>query len=295
MKESKMKLLFSSILAVSALFAGAAVAADLPSRKAPPVIVTLAPEFVGPYFGVEAGYAWTLNPNVNLTSYSTGWQQRPGVQIGEFALDPVFSQFAVGSGATAHLNTNGFIGGGVLGWNFRPWNSALVVGVEANFDMLPNSRRTATFATAGIGTVPTVAQLGSSWNWAALVGPRIGYAMFPTTMVYVRGGLALAQTSQSITSLASVTTDFSKGQRAKIIPGWFIGGGLEWAFAPKWSAKFEYRHADFGRRSAAFTGLLYGAVPPLTAATATQFIGTKHIPEEAVLIGLNRRLDFFGH
>ena len=34
---------------------------------------------------------------------------------------------------------------------------------------------------------------------------------------------------------------------SKFMSGWTIGGGVEWAFADHWSAKFEYLYIDFGR------------------------------------------------
>src|SRR5262249_18515690 len=31
--------------------------------------------------------------------------------------------------------------------------------------------------------------------------------------------------------------------------GWLVGAGVEWAFAPNWSAKFEYDYLGLGNRT----------------------------------------------
>ena len=36
---------------------------------------------------------------------------------------------------------------------------------------------------------------------------------------------------------------------SRVRPGWTLGGGVEYAFAPAWSARLEYRYSDFGRYS----------------------------------------------
>ena len=33
----------------------------------------------------------------------------------------------------------------------------------------------------------------------------------------------------------------------KVMVGWSAGGGIEWMFAPGWSAKAEYAYFDFGK------------------------------------------------
>ena len=36
--------------------------------------------------------------------------------------------------------------------------------------------------------------------------------------------------------------------------GWTAGAGIEWAFAPHWSANVEYNYYDFGTKSMVLTG-----------------------------------------
>jgi outer membrane immunogenic protein len=35
--------------------------------------------------------------------------------------------------------------------------------------------------------------------------------------------------------------------------GWTVGTGVDWAFAPHWSATFEYNYYDFGNHGATLT------------------------------------------
>ena len=61
-----------------------------------------------------------------------------------------------------------------------------------------------------------------------------------------------------------------------IKPGYSVGLGTEWIFAPAWTVKFEYLFADLG--SATFT--------------AQQFSVTGHLTEDMVRVGLNYKLDW---
>ena len=47
--------------------------------------------------------------------------------------------------------------------------------------------------------------------------------------------------------------------------GWLVGAGIEWAFAPNWSAKIEYNYIGLGDR----TFVVPGAVPLLAGDTIT--------------------------
>jgi len=35
--------------------------------------------------------------------------------------------------------------------------------------------------------------------------------------------------------------------------GWTVGAGVDWAFAPQWSATLEYNYYDFGSQGARLT------------------------------------------
>ncbi|MFY7948785.1 MAG: outer membrane protein [Gemmatimonas sp.] len=98
------KFLLSSVAAIGLVAAGAASAADLPSRKGPVVAPVYAPVFTwtGFYVGVNAGYGFG---NVNA---------------GAFVLP---RRVSIG-------NIDGFIGGGQVGYNYQM--GQFVVGLEAD-------------------------------------------------------------------------------------------------------------------------------------------------------------------
>jgi outer membrane immunogenic protein len=86
-------------------------------------------------------------------------------------------------------------------------------------------------------------------TWVATVRGRAGYAV-DNLLFYGTGGYAAAGVEAGVKDsgtnavLASATSTRS---------GWTAGGGLEWGFAPNWSAKFEYLYMKF--ESAAFNTL----------------------------------------
>ena len=94
------KYLLASVAALGLVAAGAASAADLPSRKGPIAAPVYVPAFswTGFYVGANAGYAWG---NVNANGFAN-----------------------VG-------NLDGFIGGGQVGYNYQI--GQFVVGAEADF------------------------------------------------------------------------------------------------------------------------------------------------------------------
>src|SRR5262245_10062315 len=86
-------------------------------------------------------------------------------------------------------------------------------------------------------------------NWLATVTGRVGYA-FNTFLLYAKGGVAFVDEDQSV--FFSGFPDFFPATASVTRTGWTVGTGLEWAFAPNWSAKIEYDFMDFGTDSINF-------------------------------------------
>jgi outer membrane immunogenic protein len=212
------KLLLAS--AALALFASPGSAADLPV-KAPPLPPPVY-DWTGFYVGGNIGWGW---------SHSVSTELPPGT--GAFPTGTVFSA----------RNSNGFLGGVQAGFNYQtPYH--LVVGLEGDFDWTDISGTETTISTvtgrfAGFSSTTT----GRLKDFALFTG-RLGYAA-DNWLLYVKGGGALAEASSSgVGFLANGTlfdTTFSSSQRF----GWVIGAGVEWGFAPGWSAKIEYNHIEF--------------------------------------------------
>lgn len=139
---------------------------------------------------------------------------------------------------------NGIIGGGQLGYNWQL--GKFILGAEADFQASGESRSdTATV----LGTSFTVDQ---KIQWFGTARGRIGYAFGPW-MVYGTGGVAWQNYKLSVSALGSEISDNS----TKI--GWTAGGGIEWMFLPKWSAKIEYLYMDTGNTDVTLFGTTFSA------------------------------------
>lgn len=257
--------------AVLAATAGAAFAADLPSRKAPaylPPPPPPPPMWTGFYVGLNAGGSWANSNSIQLASVGVP-QTADFYGFGTSVVGA--SNYALASAAalTGNLNgssSGGFIGGGQIGYNWQFYTS-LVAGVEADIQGLTSSSGSRVAATAlplpadgwwAPGTVLTSTASGSSrLEYIGTVRGRLGWLVTPTLLVYGTGGLAYGGVSANLAySQWNNSTDFYSGNTfgpafgaanfSNTQVGWTAGGGLEWMFWPNWSAKVEYLYYDLG-------------------------------------------------
>jgi outer membrane immunogenic protein len=226
-----MKRIILATCGLAALAAAApAYAADLPARmptKAPVVMESIY-NWTGLYIGAHVGYGWA----------DKDWNQ-------------TFSSFGLAPDRTTSPNKpNSFLGGGQIGFNWQ--TGQMVFGIEGDASWTDASdcgRPHAVFISYhGCDQV----------NWYATATARLGLASGPA-LFYVKGGAAFAGEEHNITfttpaGVTSVVTDTPDDTRF----GWTVGGGVEYAFAPNWSAKIEYNFMDFGKQSYSFT---YAASP----------------------------------
>jgi len=261
-----MKRALLSAAALSFALAASAFAADLPDRKAPVYIPPPAPTlWTGFYVGVNAGGTFGGDGNTYVSSWPV-------------YLDPFFASItgplAWSATATAagtgwvRTNNSGFIGGGQVGYNWQfgagGLGSAWVVGIEADIQGVAGSSGASTFVsglpapppvTPGFG-IAGVTQVSNSLDYLGTVRGRIGFLFAPTLLVYGTGGLAYGGVNSSTSQLQAIVGGslnpawtnawgFS-GSYSDTRVGWTAGGGLEWMFAPHWSAKVEYLYYDLG-------------------------------------------------
>jgi outer membrane immunogenic protein len=194
--------------------AGAANAADMYAGGMKDVgFVPPPPLWTGLYIGAHVGGAWA-----DLDS-----RDRFGV------FGPVDSRWTD--------SVSGVIGGGQIGYNWQANNvfSGFVFGVESDFGGTGFSFNHHPFNNVLINDE------ANSGFYADITG-RLGYAAGPA-LFYIKGGWAwfdggIGLHDNRFTPALSVTNDG--------ISGWTFGGGVEYKFAPNWSAKVEYRHFDFG-------------------------------------------------
>jgi outer membrane immunogenic protein len=187
-------------------FAGAAAAADLPVRAAPPApIVAAVPIFTwtGFYVGVNAGYGWQNSDDNSIF-----------VPAGTFA-----GAVPAGTISYAGDNGDGFVGGGQIGYNYQ--FGSFVLGVEADlqFADLGGSRGTAFVPTAFPDDFIPAGTAGGI-DWFGTVRARAGFA-FDRALVYATGGFAYGG--------ADDNNDFFSNND-DVRTGWTLGGGVEYAF-----------------------------------------------------------------
>lgn len=240
------------LAAVTTLFLiGEAQAADLvrPAYpvKAPVVAPRPASSWTGFYVGINGG-------------------------IGGGKYDYSFA--IVGQPGTASLNSSGGFGGGQIGYNYQ-FAPTWVAGIEADIE------------ASGIegnlsASVPGFVSLtgGTKLEYFGTVRGRIGYLVTPSALLYATGGWAYGQNTSSLHLTGPILgplTHSSSDTRNK--SGWTIGGGLEYALTPHFSAKFEYLYLDLGTDTIA-SGLLFPGVPASISEKTTV---------QTIKVGLNYR------
>jgi outer membrane immunogenic protein len=162
-----------------------------------------------------------------------------------------------------------FLGGvqGGFDYQFAPnW----VLGAEAQYSWLANNNSGVAFP-GGVLLTTNNNQLGS-------VTGRVGYTWGPA-LLYAKGGYAWRDNPNLGVTLGGSPVTFRTDGNHK--DGYTVGGGLEYLFAPNWSAKAEYQYYNFG--STTFTG---GPAPIVG--------GRFRDDEHSVKVGINYRFGWGG-
>lgn len=131
-----------------------------------------------------------------------------------------------------NIGIDGGLFGGQIGYNYMLPNN-IVLGVEGDISWSGMSGS----VTAG----PTVTQ---DLDWVGTVRGRLGYAM-GNWMPYVTGGFAFGGGTR--------TTNIGSQSASATHTGYALGAGVEWAFAPQWTAKVEYQYVNLGGSTYTFT------------------------------------------
>jgi outer membrane immunogenic protein len=114
-----------------------------------------------------------------------------------------------------------------------------VAGIEGDIGGGSNADRVVMHPDPGIGRPGPIFRAHSS-DWLASVTGRLGYTWGPG-MIYAKGGVAFRDRgSFENIRLPAFTVDTDT-------TGYTLGAGLEYMFAPAWSAKIEYQYYNFGR------------------------------------------------
>ncbi len=132
------------------------------------------------------------------------------------------------TGIPADFDVSGGLVGGTVGynWQFGTW----VLGIEGDADWA-SIKGNVLCPVNGIG-----ATCETKNDFLATIRGRVGYA-FDRWLPYVTAGAAFGTIKAS--SPGYTTVDDTNA-------GWTVGAGMEYSFAPNWSAKVEYLYVDLG-------------------------------------------------
>jgi len=129
-----------------------------------------------------------------------------------------------------------FMGGVQAGFDYQ-FAPNWVVGAEAQYSWLNGGNNNGVLFPGGTLVTSNPNQLGS-------VTGRVGYTWGPA-LLYAKGGYAWRDGNGVGVTVGGVPAGFTTNGNHK--DGYTVGGGLEYMFAPNWSAKAEYQYYDFGK------------------------------------------------
>jgi opacity protein-like surface antigen len=218
--------------------------AGSPIFKGPQVAAAPISPWRGFYVGINSGYTWANDTNTNFT------------YMGQGGFASLWSAGGLPSNVT--LNSQGFIGGVQVGYNY-PVYEKVIAGLEADLQGLTvGNSNTNTWQ----GSPATYLQAARNQHSLGTVRGRVGYLATPTMLLYATGGLAYGENNLNATYFSPLlkpilyqggswlgTTDLSTGFTA--------GVGAEWMFLPRWSLKAEYLYYDLGTANTANFGPVF--------------------------------------
>jgi outer membrane immunogenic protein len=226
------KVLLSTVALVA--ISGTAFAADLPSRRAPPVYIPPPiPVFTwtGFYAGGDIGYGFgkdvaTSYAGARSVVYNVG---RPDGVVGGGHIGYNFSTQSLLGGAASGIAGVPFVGGfGGAGG---------VIGIEGDITG-SNYKGEVIFPGAAPFGVATRQEVAGS------VRGRVGIAV-DRALFFATGGVAFGQFRNTYSVIGGPATAINTDLTHDKI-GWTVGGGMEYAITTNWSLRGEYRYSDFG-------------------------------------------------
>ena len=221
-----------------ALLSTTAFAADLPSRRAPPVYAPAPPipvfTWTGAYIGGQVGYEFGkdnafASATANGAGLAASGPQPKGV-IGGAHVGYLFS--------TQSLPLFGNTLGGLLG-------TGAVIGIEGDVD---GSSARANYNLGGIAATSRDQIQGS-------IRGRLGVAV-DRVLFYATGGAAFGGLKN--TYINTITGGADSINKTRV--GYTVGGGVEYAITNNYVFGVEYRYTDFGTYTDFLNGSTAGGV-----------------------------------
>jgi outer membrane immunogenic protein len=211
----KVLLVTASLIALGA--AAPALAADLAARpytKAPAYVAAVY-DWSGFYIGVNGGWGSSRN----------SWDFLPGV----------------GSAPEGSHDATGGTVGGQIGYRWQAGTWVFGLEGQGNWADFKGSNASQQFLALGVINQTRIDAFG-------LFTGQVGYA-WNNVLLYVKGGGAVVA-DRYRTFFAGVLTSSSNDDTHW---GGTVGAGLEYGFAPNWSAGIEYDHLFMQDHTATFT------------------------------------------
>ncbi len=132
----------------------------------------------------------------------------------------------------------GVLGGGQFGVNWM--RNSFLLGAEADFTWM-DLKGSANDANGNTHTVHS--------HWLSLVTGRLGYG-FDRFLLYAKGGAAFGNERNKVVN----TVGQLAASSTNTMVGWTVGGGIEYAITPNWSARVEYDFVDLPSRGIVLVG-----------------------------------------
>jgi outer membrane immunogenic protein len=265
---------------------GAAGAADLAVKGpifAPPPVFS----WTGIYIGVGGGIGW------GTKDYS--WDQDLTYAT-ILNLGAPLPPAVLGSTNGSHSISGGFFGG-QLGANWQAgW---AVFGIQGDAHWADIDGRGDCFSAGAL--FPLAFSCYDKVKSFGSVTGRVGAAI-DRALIYAKGGWAWENAERTVTPsgidafvqalggpAGSTLTAANSSQSRS---GWTFGAGVEYAFAPNWSAFVEYNHFDFGTSGSNTAHVLSVPVaPPITANVPVSTTVTERF--DVVKAGLNYKFNWW--
>jgi len=228
-------------------------AADLPYR-APMAVPVAASGWNGWYVGGQLGFKSVTN------DWTTNCVDAGGAPLGTCGspLSLIALPGAPDSSASNRFTTSGFRYGlyaGAMSQVYTNW----VVGIEGDVGFynqsstVPGILGCSTAACEGAGFIPPLNLSGDSTSFKNTydysLRLRAGYLVTPDILVYGTGGLAFQHVEATMTCNGNTSPAclFSHSQtNSTTLPGYTVGGGLEWKLMQNWLIRGEYHYSDYG-------------------------------------------------
>jgi outer membrane immunogenic protein len=190
-----------------------------------------------------------------------------GPSWGRTEADYTIPQFGVSENSTLHPSS--VIGGGQLGFNQQvgPW----VFSIETDIAGRHGAPDKVLFGGPPFGDHTDI---HAEQNWLGTLRPRAGFAVSDNYLLYVTGGLAYGGLKHKFSENRPGVASRSVSE-SETATGWTAGGGVEYAFADRWSAGIEYLYVDLGTSTISMPTQIINNV--LFGHSSTKFDDRSHV------------------